>query len=82
MYKTKTITVRLSYNDYNKILAFAKNAHRSISNFITHSVLKRIDESSFVDSIETAQILEDAELQKRLKSGHADRKKMKGKFVE
>ncbi len=78
----KTVTLRLSDEEYQAILASAQTEHRPISNFITHAVLAKINESLFVDPVEMNEIKSDKELMKRLKSGSSQAKKMKGKFVE
>lgn len=79
---SKVVTLRLTEDEYQKIAAAAQIDHRPISNFITTEVLKAIDESYDVDSVEMAQIKSDKKLLEKLKTGHADAKKMKGKFVE
>lgn len=78
---SKVITLRLSDEEYRKISAAAEIDHRPISNFITTEVLKEIEESCYVDSIEMAQIKSDKKLLEKLKAGHGDVQKMKGKFV-
>ena len=78
----KVITLRLSDKEYEKISLVAENEHRPISNFITTCVLKEIEESYHVDSIEMAQIKTDKKLMSKLKAGHDDVKKLKGKFVK
>ena len=78
----KTVTLRLTEEEYQKILSSAQTDHRPISNFITHVVLKEIDESYYLDEVETAQIKSDEKLLKRLKAGHKDAQDMKGKLVE
>jgi len=77
----KVITLRLSDEEYQAIAASAKIEHRPISNFITTTVLKDIEEAYYVDSIEMAQINSDKDILKKLKSGHRDAKKKKGKFL-
>jgi len=77
----KVITLRLSEQEYKKIQAAAGIEHRPISNFVTNRVLKDIEESYYVDPIEMAQINSDERLLAKLKSGHKDAKKRKGKFV-
>lgn len=79
---SKVITLRLSEEEYREISAVATIEHRPISNFITTTVLKEIEESYFIDSIETAQIKSDKKLLEKLKAGHDDTKNMKGRFVE
>jgi hypothetical protein len=45
-------------------------------------VIKDIEESYYVDSIEMAQIKSDKNLIGKLKIGHRDAKEMKGRFIE
>ena len=78
----KTITLRLSEEEYEKMSTAAHNDHRPISNFITTMVIEKIEESYYVDPIEMAQIKSDKDLLKRLKEGHLDAEKVKGKLVE
>ncbi len=78
---SKTITLRLSEEEYKKIQAVAGIEHRPISNFITTTVLEEIEESYYVDPIEMAQIKSDKKLIEKLKLGHHDAQKMRGKFV-
>lgn len=78
---SKVITLRLSDEEYEKIFVVAKNEHRPISNYITSTVIKDIEESYFVDRIEMAQINSDKTLLGKLQKGHLKAKKMKGKFV-
>ena len=78
---SKVLTLRLSEEEYELIAQTARMEHRPISNFITAVVLNKIDESFCTDSIETAQILSDKRLLQKLKAGHADAQKLKGKFI-
>jgi uncharacterized protein (DUF1778 family) len=78
---SKTITLRLSEEEYKKISSASEIEHRPISNFITTRVLEDIEESYYVDPIEMAQIKSDKKLLERLRTGHRDVKKMKGRFV-
>jgi uncharacterized protein (DUF1778 family) len=78
---SKVITLRLSEEEYKKIQSVAKIEHRPISNFITTTVLKKIEESYYVDPIEMAQIKSDEQLLKRLGAGHNDAQEGNGKFV-
>lgn len=78
----KTVTIRLLDEEYKKILAYAQFEHRPISNFITATVLKEIEESYYIDPIEMTQIKSDKKLLEKLRKGHSDAKKMKGRFVE
>lgn len=78
---SKVVTLRLSDEEYQKIAAAAETDHRPISNFITTEVLKEIEESCYVDPVEMAQIKSDKKLTEKLKAGHGDARKMKGKLV-
>ena len=78
----KVVTLRLSGEEYEKVSAAAKTEHRPISNFITHVVIHQIEESGYTDAIETAQILSDPKLIGKLKKGHRDARRLKGRWVE
>ena len=75
------VTVRLSNEEYGRIAAASRFDHRPISNFMATMALKQIEESSFVDAIEMAQIKSDKKLLKRLKKGHADARALKGRVI-
>lgn len=77
----KTITLRLSEDEYKKISFASGIEHRPISNFITARILEDIEESYYVDPIEMAQIKSDKKLLEKLEAGHRDAKKTRGKFV-
>ena len=77
----KTVTLRLTEEEYRMIRVAAEVENRPISNFITTKVVENIEESYFVDPVEMAQIKTDKGLLGRLKAGHRDAEKMRGKFV-
>ena len=77
----KVVTVRLSEEDYRKVAAAAKLDRRPLSNFMTLMVIKGIEESDYVDAVETDQILSDKSLITKLRAGHRDTKQRKGKLV-
>ena len=78
---SKVITLRLSEKEYQEISAAAVIEHRPISNFITAKVLEDIEESYYADPIEMAQVKSDRKLLEKLKAGHSDAAKRRGKFV-
>jgi len=78
---SKVITLRLSEEEYKRIAAAAKVEHRPISNFITTRVLEDIEESYYVDPVEMVQIKSDKRLLRKLKAGHTDATKRRGKLV-
>jgi len=77
----KTVTLRLTEEEYKMIRAAAGVENRPISNFITTKVVENIEESYFVDPVEMAQIKSDKGLLEKLKAGHRDAEKIRGKFV-
>ncbi|MBA7493765.1 hypothetical protein ES702_04327 [subsurface metagenome] len=77
----KVVTLRLSDEDYKRISIAAGIEHRPISNFITTTVLKEIEESYYVDPIEMSQISSDKKLLEKLGAGHRDAKKRRGTLV-
>ena len=77
---SKTITLRLSDEEYDQIVVFAENERRPISNFITHIVINNLKESYYADSIEMAQIHSDEKLLKKLKRGHKQAQAIREKY--
>jgi predicted DNA-binding protein len=78
----KTITLRLSDEDFQLFQAFAKAENRTLANAIETLALKQIEEELFADEFEMEEILENKDLLERLKTGSAEAKRMKGRFVE
>ncbi len=77
----KTVTVRLSDEDYRKIASAAKHDRRGLSNFMTLMVIKSIEEGAYVDAVEMDQILADAPLKRKLAAGHQDAQQRRGKLI-
>ena len=77
----KVVTVRLSAEEYRKIVAAAKLERRPLSNFMTLMVIKGIEEGEYVDAVEMAQITSDKRLMAKLQAGHRDAKQRRGKLV-
>ena len=79
---SKTVTLRLPDSVYLKFKTLADQDNRPISNFIENATLKYIEQMiEYCDDIEMAEISADSDLQKRLKVGISEAKKMKGSFV-
>jgi hypothetical protein len=78
----KTITLRLSDEDYQKFLKFAKADNRPIANAIETLALRQLEEFIFVGAYEMEEILSDESLKKNLKTGSKQAQKMKGRFVD
>jgi predicted CopG family antitoxin len=78
----KTITLRVSDETYEKLMAAARVEKRSLSNMIEILALKKLDEDIFVDQIEMDEILTNTELMKKLQRGSKQAKARKGSFVK
>ena len=78
---SKTVTIRLGEEAYQKIADYARTEHRPISNFIENATIRFIEELEFTDDVEIAEILSNEDLVKRLKEGSQDAKNKRGKFV-
>jgi len=78
----KTITLRVSDETYEKLMAAARVEKRSLSNMIEILALKKLDEDIFADQIEMDEILAKTELMKKLQRGTKQAKDRKGAFVK
>ncbi|MCF6291221.1 MAG: hypothetical protein L3J03_09550 [Desulfobacterales bacterium] len=79
---SKTVTLRLSDEEYEKFSSAAGSVKRSLSNLISFLALRKLEEDSFVDELEMEEILANPVLTKRLKRGAAEAREMKGSFVD
>ena len=79
---SKTITLRLSEENYKKYKKLADRDNRPISNFIETAVNRFIEHNIYVDEFEMEEIGNNAELNKSLKRGLSDMKSKKGRLVE
>jgi predicted DNA-binding protein len=79
---SKTITLRLSEENYKKYKKLAERDNRPISNFIETAVKRFIEDNIYVDEFEMEEIRKNAELNKSLLRGLSDMKSKKGKLIE
>ncbi len=79
---SKTITLRLSEENYNKYKSLADRDNRPISNFIETAVKRFIEQNIYVDEFEMEEINNNVELNKSIKKGLSDVKSKKGRIVE
>lgn len=79
---SKTITLRLSEENYKVFRKLADRDNRPISNFIETAVKKFIEHNVHVDEFEMEEIRNNTELYKSLKRGISDMKSKKGRLVE
>lgn len=78
---SKTVTIRLSNEDYKVISTVAKHERRPISNFITHRVMEAIADMNTVDIAEMKEILSDDKVIKSIERGQKQFTQGKGRFV-
>jgi hypothetical protein len=78
----KTLTLRISGEHYHRLKAYARAENRKLSNALETLAMKQLDEELFVEPFEMRGILTDEGLLGRLKTGHNQAKKLKGRFVE
>ena len=78
----KTVTLRLSDEDYQRFQNFAKADNRPLANAIETLALRQLEEIYFVDEREMEDILSDPSLLKRMRKGSEQARSMKGRFVE
>ncbi len=78
---SKTITLRISEDHYEAFRKYAQTENRKISNAIETLAMKQLESAYFTDEIETAALLADEALLKRIKAGTAQAKVKKGCFV-
>jgi len=76
---SKTITLRLSDENYKVYKKLADRDNRPISNFIETAVKRFIEHNTDIDEFEMEEIRNNTELNKSLKRGLADMKSKKGK---
>ncbi len=77
----RTLTLRLDEETYDIFVQAARAERRSISNLIETAALRQVQESTFADDAEMAEILARPELVARLKAGSRDARKHKGRFA-
>jgi hypothetical protein len=77
----KTLTVRMSDEDYQAILKGAKKDRRTISNFMLAATLKGIEGSYYTSPAETEGIMNDRLLMEGIEKGHKDAKKKRGRYI-
>lgn len=78
---SKTITLRLTEENYKKYRKLADGDNRQVSNFIETAVNRFIEHNSYVDEFEMDEIRNNTELNKSLKRGLSDMKLKKGRLV-
>ena len=78
---SKTVTLRLPEETYERFRILAERENRSLSNFIETAASRYVEMEQIVDEFEMAEIQENAELNLSLKRGFKDAKSGRGRFV-
>ncbi len=81
MIMSRTITLRLSDDTYEKLSAAAKLENRSLANMIETLALGKLEEDLLANDIEMSEIFRNDRLLKKLEKGHAQASAKKGRFV-
>ena len=79
---SKTVTIRLTEEEYILFSKAAEAVKRPISNLINYLAQQKLEEDLFVDQIEMDEILGNKNLVESLRKGSKDVKLRKGVFVD
>ena len=79
---TKTITLRLQENKYQRFTQLAECDNRSISNFIENAIFRFTEEEEYLDDFENDEILSNQELMDSIQRGPEESIEGNGKLIE
>ena len=78
---SKTVTLRLPDQVYERFRILAQRENRSLSNFIETAASRYVEADQFVDEFEMSEIETNTELKQSLKRGVKDAQAGRGRFV-
>ena len=78
---SRSVTIRLNDDVYNRFHEVAVGEHRSVSNLIETFALNKLEEELFTNTFETSEIASNKRLLARLKKGHQDAVNKKGHLI-
>ena len=78
---SKTVTLRLPDQAYERFRMLAQRENRSLSNFIETAASRYVEADQFVDEFEMSEIETNTELNRSLKRGIKDAEAGHGRFV-
>lgn len=78
---SKTVTLRLNDKVYKKFKNLAEQDNRPLSNFIETAALRFVEEHEYVDVFEMAEIRNNVDLNRSIKSGIRDAEAKRGNFA-
>lgn len=79
---SKTVTIRLSEEEYILFAQAAEAVKRPISNLINYLAKQKLEEDLFVDQIEMDEIIGNKNLVESMRKGSKDAKLRKGVLVD
>ena len=78
---SKTVTLRLDEEVYNRFRGMAENDNRPLSNFIETAALRFIEDHEYADEFEMDEIRSNSTLNSSLEQGLRDAKTKRGRFA-
>lgn len=78
---SKTVTLRLKEEVYQRLKRLAKNDNRPLSNYIETAALRFADDNEYADEFEMQEILENGSLNQSIKKGQRDARAKRCQFV-
>ena len=78
---SKTVTLRLPDDTYQRFRILAERENRPLSNFIETAAFRYTESDQYVDEFEMEEIRTNAALNQSLKQGVKDAKAGRGRFV-
>ncbi|MFO7898299.1 MAG: ribbon-helix-helix protein, CopG family [Planctomycetota bacterium] len=78
---SRTVTLRLPDQTYERFRTLAERENRPLSNFIQTAASRYVEAHLFVDEFEMEEIEGNAELNRSLKRGVKDARAGRGRFV-
>ena len=78
---SKTVTLRLKEDVYERLKRLAKDDNRPLSNYIETAALRFADDDEFADEFEMKEIRENTALNRSFKKGRLDAQAKRGQFV-
>jgi len=78
---SRTVTLRLPDQTYERFRTLAERENRPLSNFIETAASRYVEAAQFVDEFEMEEIRGNAELNRSLKRGVKDAQAGRGRFV-
>ncbi len=78
---SKTVTLRLPEQTYERFRTLAKRENRPLSNFIETAATRYVETEQFVDEFEMVEIKANVELNRSLRRGIKDAQSGRGRFV-